>query len=60
MLLNKRRQRNPHARFHPYGISVPELTPLLDWCPGEEKGGDVYVFPGALPWSHATLHREPP
>ncbi|KAF8813708.1 hypothetical protein BYT27DRAFT_6352731 [Phlegmacium glaucopus] len=46
MLLTKRRQRNPHSRFHPYHISSPELVPLLEWCP---DGGSA-LFNGYVPW----------
>ncbi|TFK44485.1 hypothetical protein BDQ12DRAFT_730541 [Crucibulum laeve] len=51
LLLAKRRQRNPYARFHPYYVSSPELVPLLDWCPNiDEQGSISGSFRGALPW----------
>ncbi|KAF9528510.1 hypothetical protein CPB83DRAFT_313950 [Crepidotus variabilis] len=58
MLIDKRRQRNRHARFHPYDTSVPELVPLLDWCPGESQSGTNTLFEGDLPWDHVTHRRE--
>lgn len=57
-LLKKRRLRNPHARFHPYIVSAPELRSLFGWCPGDGEGGEDAVFPGDLPWQRLTLQKE--
>jgi len=57
-LLKKRRLRNPQARFHPYGVSVPELRSLFEWCPGDSEGGEDTLFPGDLPWQRLTLQKE--
>ncbi|KIL68870.1 hypothetical protein M378DRAFT_70620 [Amanita muscaria Koide BX008] len=45
-LASKRRQRNPHSRFHPYYSSALELTGLFDWCPATS----ALIFSGTLPW----------
>lgn len=58
VLLNKRRQRNPHLRFHPYYTSSPELAALLDWCPGDAEGGKAVLFKGPLPWDRSTIARD--
>ncbi|MBW0565217.1 hypothetical protein O181_104932, partial [Austropuccinia psidii MF-1] len=47
-LLEKRKNRNPFRRFHPYRDSCPEIKGLLDWCP--INGIDPY--PAQLPWSN--------
>jgi hypothetical protein len=52
LLLSKRQQRNPFARFHSYYTSSPELKELLDWCPGAIEGGQTTLFGGKLPWDH--------
>ncbi|KAH9949011.1 hypothetical protein B0H21DRAFT_689161 [Amylocystis lapponica] len=51
-LLSKRRWRNPFARYHPYYTSSPELSTLLNWCPGTADGGENTIFDGPLPWDH--------
>ncbi|KAF8587107.1 hypothetical protein K439DRAFT_1630961 [Ramaria rubella] len=51
-LLEKRRNRNPFFRFHPYYTSASELTGLLDWCPDDSDGGMTAIYPGRLPWDH--------
>ncbi|CAA7259181.1 unnamed protein product [Cyclocybe aegerita] len=53
-LLDKRRQRNPYSRFHPYYASSPDLIPLLDWCPGDEST----LFEGPLPWDHSKIRQD--
>ncbi|KAF8637975.1 hypothetical protein AX16_010607 [Volvariella volvacea WC 439] len=50
VLLNKRRQRNVHKRFHSYYTSCPELQHLLDWCPDTTDATALQVFNGKLPW----------
>lgn len=58
VLLNKRIQRNPYLRFHPYYTSSPELAALLDWCPGNTEGGTDVLFEGPLPWDRLTIARD--
>ncbi|KAF8973186.1 hypothetical protein BDZ97DRAFT_1649296 [Flammula alnicola] len=58
VLLDKRRQRNPYSRFHPYYTSCPEIAPLLDWCPGDVHGGRDTLFEGELPWDRPTIARD--
>lgn len=58
VLLNKRIQRNPYLRFHPYYTSSPELAALLDWCPGDAEGGKDVLFKGPLPWDRPTIVRD--
>jgi len=58
MLLNKRRQRNPFARFHPYYTSCPEMGDLFDWCPDYRVGGENALFGGGLPWDRPTIAKE--
>ena len=36
-LLTKRRNRNIHHRAHPYHISAPEISSLLEWCPEPDE-----------------------
>jgi len=57
VLLTKRRQRNPHSRFHPYHISSPELVPLLEWCPDSFDSGSA-LFNGYVPWGHSWISRD--
>ncbi|KZT56192.1 hypothetical protein CALCODRAFT_436109 [Calocera cornea HHB12733] len=45
-LLDKRKRRNPHSRYHPFHSSAPELRHLLEWCPPD----GVEPFRGPLPW----------
>ncbi|KAI0058026.1 hypothetical protein BV25DRAFT_1919726 [Artomyces pyxidatus] len=45
-LATKRRDRNHHARVHPYHLSAPEMAALLEWCPSPPTN----TFNGALPW----------
>ena len=52
LLLSKRRQRNPHARFHPYILSSPELASLFSWCPDVNREGETHLFAGKLPWDN--------
>ncbi|KAF9564768.1 hypothetical protein CPC08DRAFT_705067 [Agrocybe pediades] len=54
-LINKRRQRNPFSRFHPYYTSSPQISPLFDWCPGDSEGGGDALFKGTLPWDRTTI-----
>ncbi|KAF8633638.1 hypothetical protein AX15_001325 [Amanita polypyramis BW_CC] len=49
-LSSKRRQRNPHSRFHPYYSSNPDLDALLSWCSGDVDGSSSAIFSGSLPW----------
>ena len=53
-LLQKRRARNPFARFHSYYSSAPELGPLFNWCPSRAEGGPTAVYPGPLPWDELS------
>ncbi|KAJ3824638.1 hypothetical protein F5880DRAFT_1623124 [Lentinula raphanica] len=46
-LLQKRRNRNHHRRFHPYHVSSPELSDLMEWCPSEGS----MLYNGLLPWT---------
>lgn len=48
-LLEKRRDRNPTRRFHPYYTSAPEIADLLNWCPGDNLGLQG-VYRDSLPW----------
>ena len=58
LLMNKRRLRNPFARFHPYYTSSPEIGPLLDWCPGAAEGGENAIFEGPLPWDKVIASKD--
>ncbi|KAH9485203.1 hypothetical protein JR316_0002110 [Psilocybe cubensis] len=60
LLINKRRSRNPFARYHPYHTSSPEIASLLDWCPGDAEGGEDTLFEGDLPWAkiQKTISRD--
>lgn len=42
-LSSKRLDRNPFARYPSYHASVPELVPLLEWCPPATPVGEVGV-----------------
>lgn len=42
-LSSKRLDRNPFARYPSYHASVPELVPLLEWCPASTPVGEVGV-----------------
>lgn len=60
----KRVQRNPFAKYHPYHVSCPELVGLLEWCPEpkETQGQDaaqMEVYKGELPWRDATWEYKP-
>jgi hypothetical protein len=60
----KRLQRNPFAKYHPYHVSCPELVGLLEWCPAprEVQGEDaaqMEVYKGELPWRDATWEYKP-
>ncbi|PWN50688.1 hypothetical protein IE53DRAFT_82682 [Violaceomyces palustris] len=48
-LKDKRIERNPTRRFHPYFSSAPELADLLNWCPPKDSGLQG-VYPMNLPW----------
>jgi len=58
VLRNKRKQRNPYSRFHPYYTSSPELAGLLDWCPGDPDGREDVLFKGPLPWDRLSIARD--
>ncbi|KAJ4483677.1 hypothetical protein J3R30DRAFT_3836699 [Lentinula aciculospora] len=45
-LLQKRKNRNHHRRYHPYHTSSPELSELIEWCPVEGS----MLYNGMLPW----------
>ena len=49
-LLDKRQRRNPFRRFHSYYLSAPELSQLLDWCPGSQENILIQTFFEPLPW----------
>lgn len=48
-LRQKRIDRNPTRRFHPYMSSAPEMADLLNWCPGDNSGLQG-LYPHNLPW----------
>lgn len=48
-LRQKRLDRNPTRRFHPYFSSAPELADLMNWCPLDNMGLQG-VYPHSLPW----------
>lgn len=54
-LLDKRKGRNKHIRFHPYYTTNPKLTALFNWCPGGLGSSQTSIFSGALPWDN--LHQ---
>ncbi|CAI2162986.1 13000_t:CDS:2 [Funneliformis geosporum] len=45
-LLEKKLNRNPYRRSHPYQISCPELSSLFNYCPENQN----QLFPDKLPW----------
>ncbi|CAG8435840.1 13395_t:CDS:2 [Rhizophagus irregularis] len=47
-LLDKKLTRNPYRRSHPYQISCPELSPLLNYCPEDR----IQLYPDTLPWEY--------
>ncbi|GES74061.1 transmembrane protein [Rhizophagus clarus] len=47
-LLDKKLNRNPYRRSHPYQISCPELSPLLNYCPKDQ----IQLYPDKLPWEY--------
>ncbi|CAB4443020.1 unnamed protein product [Rhizophagus irregularis] len=47
-LLDKKLTRNPYRRSHPYQISCPELSPLLNYCPEDR----IQLYPDKLPWEY--------
>ncbi|KAJ3988843.1 hypothetical protein F5890DRAFT_1402318 [Lentinula detonsa] len=46
-LLQKRMNRNYHRRYHPYHVSSPELSDLMEWCPTKAS----MLYNGILPWT---------
>ncbi|KAI9313655.1 hypothetical protein BX666DRAFT_1818119, partial [Dichotomocladium elegans] len=44
-LNQKRIDRNPFRRRHPYRITCPALTELISYCPADNR-----IFSGLLPW----------
>lgn len=48
-LREKRLERNPTRRFHPYFSSAPEIADILNWCPADQSGLQG-VYPLSLPW----------
>ncbi|SPO22496.1 uncharacterized protein UTRI_01174 [Ustilago trichophora] len=48
-LREKRIERNPTRRFHPYMSSAPEIADLLNWCPAPDSGLQG-LYPENLPW----------
>lgn len=54
-LLDKRKSRNKHLRFHPYYTTNPKLADLFNWCPGGVSTSRTSIFNGALPWDN--LHQ---
>ncbi|KIS71286.1 uncharacterized protein UMAG_01186 [Mycosarcoma maydis] len=48
-LKEKRIERNPTRRFHPYMSSAPEIADLLNWCPAPNSGLQG-LYPENLPW----------
>ncbi|KAG2217244.1 hypothetical protein INT45_012192 [Circinella minor] len=45
-LSQKRLDRNPFRRKHPYSLTCPELSNLINYCPNNNA-----LFPGPLPWN---------
>lgn len=48
-LRQKRIERNPTRRYHPYMSSAPEIADLLNWCPAPDSGLQG-LYPENLPW----------
>ncbi|KAI9278291.1 hypothetical protein BDA99DRAFT_491753 [Phascolomyces articulosus] len=44
-LSQKRLDRNPFRRKHPYSLTCPDLSNLINYCPSNNA-----LFPGPLPW----------
>ncbi|GAC97065.1 hypothetical protein PHSY_004649 [Pseudozyma hubeiensis SY62] len=53
-LREKRIERNPTRRFHPYMSSAPEIADLLDWCPAPNSGLQG-LYPENLPWDARVI-----
>ncbi|EST06217.1 Rossmann-like alpha/beta/alpha sandwich fold [Kalmanozyma brasiliensis GHG001] len=53
-LRQKRIERNPTRRFHPYMSSAPEIADLLNWCPAENSGLQG-LYPENLPWDARVI-----
>lgn len=51
ILVNKRRERNPFRRTHPYTLSCPELYNIFTICNRDNVPESIYY---ALPWSYAA------
>ncbi|CAG8504237.1 10945_t:CDS:2 [Ambispora leptoticha] len=45
-LRDKKINRNPSRRSHPYHLSCPSLSSLFNYCPDNQ----TLIFPGTLPW----------
>ncbi|CAG8463009.1 6345_t:CDS:2 [Ambispora gerdemannii] len=45
-LREKKINRNPSRRSHPYNLSCPSLSSLFDYCPENQ----TLIYPGSLPW----------
>lgn len=50
ILYQKREQRNPYLRFHPYPQGCPHLHTIFNYC-----GGSIYR--GPLPWDPRVLKK---
>lgn len=48
ILREKREERNPYIRFHPYPQGCPEIRALFSYCRRS-------IYPGALPWDPRIL-----
>ena len=53
-LRQKRIERNPTRRFHPYMSSAPEIADLLNWCPAPDSGLQG-LYPENLPWDARVI-----
>ncbi|KAJ1032683.1 hypothetical protein NDA16_000705 [Ustilago loliicola] len=53
-LREKRIERNPTRRFHPYMSSAPEIADLLNWCPAPNSGLQG-LYPENLPWDARVI-----
>ena len=53
-LRDKRIERNPTRRFHPYMSSAPEIADLLNWCPAPNSGLQG-LYPENLPWDARVI-----
>ncbi|CAG8648588.1 1263_t:CDS:2, partial [Dentiscutata heterogama] len=46
ILRNKKLARNPFRRRHPYHLSCPSLSELINYCPRDP----TLIYPNKLPW----------